>query len=51
MENLSKEKKIKYGAFQTMGLKRELLKGILSRGYNTPTPIQRKVIKIYKIKK
>jgi ATP-dependent RNA helicase DDX54/DBP10 len=39
----TKEKKSKGGGFQSMGLNREVLKGILKRGYKVPTPIQRKV--------
>jgi ATP-dependent RNA helicase DDX54/DBP10 len=39
----NKEKKSKGGGFQSMGLNRDVLKGILKRGYKVPTPIQRKV--------
>jgi ATP-dependent RNA helicase DDX54/DBP10 len=38
-----KKGKKKGGGFQSMGLSREVLKGILKRGYKVPTPIQRKV--------
>ncbi|ODN02763.1 ATP-dependent RNA helicase DDX54 [Orchesella cincta] len=39
-----KGKKGKSGGFQNMGLSQAVLKGILRRGYNVPTPIQRKAI-------
>lgn len=34
----------KMGGFQGMGLSGLVLKGIIRRGYNVPTPIQRKVV-------
>ena len=39
-------KKGKGGGFQTMGLSRQVLKGVLEKGYRVPTPIQRKVIPV-----
>jgi len=39
-------KKKKSGGFQSMGLSYPVLKGVLSKGYKVPTPIQRKVIPI-----
>lgn len=32
------------GGFQVMGLSYPVLKGITKRGYNLPTPVQRKTI-------
>lgn len=39
-------KKGKGGGFQTMGLSRAVLRGVLEKGYRVPTPIQRKVIPV-----
>ena len=39
-------KKGKGGGFQTMGLSRQVLRGVLEKGYRVPTPIQRKVIPV-----
>lgn len=41
-----KERKKKSGGFQSMGLSASVLKGILKKGYQVPTPIQRKTIPI-----
>eukprot|EP00727_Mastigamoeba_balamuthi_P001993 m51a1_g11791 putatative ATP-dependent RNA helicase (823) ;mRNA; r:306111-308630 len=38
------QKKKKSGGFQSMGLSKALMQGIKAKGYNLPTPIQRKVI-------
>ncbi|KAG8347575.1 DEAD DEAH box helicase Helicase conserved C terminal domain [Trypanosoma vivax] len=38
------QKKKRGGGFQTLGLEKPLLDGILRLGYNVPTPIQRKAI-------
>jgi len=38
-----KKAKASSGGFQRMGLRYNVLKGILKRGYQVPTPIQRKV--------
>ncbi|XP_022244975.1 ATP-dependent RNA helicase DDX54-like [Limulus polyphemus] len=39
-----KKKKKKSGGFQSMGFSFPIYKGILKKGYNIPTPIQRKTI-------
>ncbi|KAL0219485.1 hypothetical protein P9112_005138 [Eukaryota sp. TZLM1-RC] len=44
MESIALPKKIKGGSFKTMDLHPEIYKGITKKGYNQPTPIQRKVI-------
>lgn len=41
-ENPNKKKK--GGGFQSMNLKRPIFRAIMSKGFNVPTPIQRKVI-------
>lgn len=41
-----KEKKKHFGSFNTMGLSENTFKGIARKGYNIPTPIQRKAIPI-----
>eukprot|EP01060_Flectonema_neradi_P031206 TRINITY_DN4673_c1_g1_i3.p1 TRINITY_DN4673_c1_g1~~TRINITY_DN4673_c1_g1_i3.p1 ORF type:complete len:556 (+),score=146.90 TRINITY_DN4673_c1_g1_i3:56-1669(+) len=41
-----KKKKKRMGGFQGMGLTRELIKGIQRKGYQVPTPIQRKAIPV-----
>ncbi|CAN8004050.1 unnamed protein product [Ixodes pacificus] len=38
--------KKKSGGFQSMGLSPPILKGVLKRGYQIPTPIQRKTIPV-----
>ena len=38
------KKKKKSGGFQSMGLSYEIFKGVMKKGYNVPTPIQRKTI-------
>jgi ATP-dependent RNA helicase DDX54/DBP10 len=42
--SLSKKKKAKSGGFQSMNLNPRLYKAISSKGFNVPTPIQRKTI-------
>ena len=37
-------KKKKSGGFQSMGLSSEVLRGVLTKGYRVPTPIQRRTI-------
>ena len=44
MRNITK--KGKQGGFQSLGLPKELLRGVLNMGYNVPTPVQRKTIPI-----
>ena len=39
-------KKKKSGGFQSMGLSSEVLRGVLTKGYRVPTPIQRKTIPV-----
>ncbi|CAN7946028.1 unnamed protein product [Ixodes pacificus] len=39
--------KKKSGGFQSMGLSPPILKGVLKRGYQIPTPIQRKASSIF----
>jgi ATP-dependent RNA helicase DDX54/DBP10 len=34
------------GSFQTLGLDKDVLKGILTMGYKIPTPVQRKTLPI-----
>ena len=34
------------GSFQSMGLEKEVLRGVLSMGYKNPTPVQRKALPI-----
>ncbi|XP_055386129.1 ATP-dependent RNA helicase DDX54 [Condylostylus longicornis] len=41
---IAKNKNKKSGGFQCMGLSKDLLKGIVKRGYKLPTPVQRKTI-------
>ncbi|KAN0022200.1 hypothetical protein ACTFIU_004371 [Dictyostelium citrinum] len=43
-EESSSKKKKKTGGFQSMDLNKNLLKAILKKGFNVPTPIQRKSI-------
>lgn len=42
-EKVKKKSSKKGGGFQCMGLSFNVLKGITKRGYQQPTPIQRKV--------
>ena len=37
-------KKKKSGGFQSMGLSSEVLRGVLTKGYRVPTPIQRRTV-------
>lgn len=46
IENLDNAKKAKMGSFQTMGLDKDLLKGLSRMNYKTPTPVQRKALPI-----
>jgi len=39
-------KGVKVGSFQSMGLEKEVLRGVLSMGYKNPTPVQRKALPI-----
>ncbi len=41
------KKKKKSGGFQSMGLDRDVFRGVVKKGYRVPTPIQRKVIITY----
>ncbi|KAK5582119.1 hypothetical protein RB653_003702 [Dictyostelium firmibasis] len=43
-EEVNSKKKKKTGGFQSMELNKNLLKSILKKGFNVPTPIQRKSI-------
>lgn len=46
-DNVSESsKKAKMGSFQTMGLDKDLLKGLSRMNYKTPTPVQRKALPI-----
>eukprot|EP01096_Ripella_sp_DP13-Kostka_P016650 TRINITY_DN8178_c0_g1_i1.p1 TRINITY_DN8178_c0_g1~~TRINITY_DN8178_c0_g1_i1.p1 ORF type:complete len:902 (+),score=445.68 TRINITY_DN8178_c0_g1_i1:148-2706(+) len=45
-DEVKKKKKKTSGGFQSMGLRYEVLRGILKKGYKVPTPIQRKVIPV-----
>lgn len=42
-EKFKSRKGKKSGGFQSMGLSHDVLRGITKRGYQQPTPIQRKV--------
>lgn len=42
--SLPKQKKKKSGGFESMNLKAPIFKAIKAKGFNLPTPIQRKVI-------
>lgn len=42
--SLPKQKKKKSGGFESMNLKPPIFKAIKAKGFNLPTPIQRKVI-------
>lgn len=41
---MSRAKHRKAGSFQSLGLERRLLKGVLGMGYKAPTPVQRRVL-------
>ena len=40
------KKKVSKGGFQSMGLEKEILRGILNMGYKVPTPVQRNTLPI-----
>jgi ATP-dependent RNA helicase DDX54/DBP10 len=40
----SDKKPVSKSGFQTLGLPKELLRGILNMGYKVPTPVQRKTL-------
>lgn len=44
--NANRKKKKKAGGFQVMGLSMPVFNGIHRKGYNAPTPIQRKAIPV-----
>jgi ATP-dependent RNA helicase DDX54/DBP10 len=46
VENDFNGKKPKSGSFQTMGLEKDILRGLLNMGYKIPTPVQRKALPI-----
>lgn len=46
MVRAQNKKKKKSGGFQSMGLSYPVYKGIMKKGYNVPTPIQRKTIPV-----
>jgi ATP-dependent RNA helicase DDX54/DBP10 len=43
-DNIPKFNKKKGGGFQSMGLSNAIFKAVMAKGYNLPTPIQRKAI-------
>ncbi|XP_053340730.1 ATP-dependent RNA helicase DDX54 [Clarias gariepinus] len=46
MVRAQNKKKKKSGGFQSMGLSYPVYKGVMKKGYNVPTPIQRKTIPV-----